>query len=63
MGNVSELPGDLDSIFSLARAEKVGGTVDVGGSELGWVPPRTSNNLWTVLKPDPDGGGDATVSL
>ena len=34
MGNVSELPGDFDSIFSLVRAEKVGGMVDIGGSEL-----------------------------
>ena len=37
--------------------------VDVGGSELGWVPPRTSNNLWTVLIPDPADGRDAAVSL
>ena len=50
-------------IFSLLRAEKVGGTVDVGGSELGWVPPRTSNNLWTVLIPDPADGRDAAVRL
>ena len=39
MGNVSELPGDLDCHFSLVRAEKVDGMVGVGGSELGWLPP------------------------
>ena len=63
MGNVSELPGDLDSISSLVRAKKVDGMVDVGGSELGWAPPRTSNSLWTVIKPDPADGRDAAVSL
>ena len=45
MGNVSELPGDLDCIFSLVRAEKVDGMVDAGGSELGSTPSRTSNSL------------------
>ena len=63
MGNVSELPGDLDCHFSLVRAEKVDGMVGVGGSELGWVPPKASNNLWTVLRPDPADGGNAAVSL
>ena len=53
MGNVSELLGDLDSNFSLVRAEKVGSM----------VPPRTSNNLWTVLRPDPADGRDAAASL
>ena len=37
--------------------------VDVGGSELGWVPSRTSNNLWTVIRPDPADGRDAAVRL
>ena len=37
--------------------------MDVGGSELGLTPPRTSNSLWTVLRPDPDDGRDAAVSL
>ena len=63
MGNTSELPGDLDCIFGLVRAEKVGGMVDAGGSEPGSIPSRTSNSLWTVLRPDPGGGRDATVSL
>ena len=63
MGNTSELPGDLDCIFSLVRAKKVGGMVDAGGSELGSIPSKTSNGLWTVLRSDPDGGRDATVSL
>ena len=63
MGNVSELPSDLDCIFSLFRAEKVDGTVDVGGSELGWVPPKIPCSPWTVLRHDPNGGGDAAVSL
>ena len=30
----------MDSIFSLVRAEKVYGMVDVGGSELGGFPPE-----------------------
>ena len=63
MGNTSELPGDLDCFFSLVRAEKVGGMVDADGSELGSIPSKTSNGLWTVLRSDPDGGRDATVSL
>ena len=63
MGDISELSGDLDCIFSLVRAEKVGCMVGVGGSELGWVHPRTSNNLGTVLRPDPANGRDAAVSL
>ena len=45
MGDVSELSGDLDSIFGLVRAEKVDGMVDAGGSELGSTPSRTSNSL------------------
>ena len=61
MGSVPELPGDLDCIFGLVRAEKVGGTVDAGGSELGSTPSRTSDSLWTVLRPDPDDGRDAAV--
>ena len=63
MGNVPELPGDLDCIFSLVRAEKVGGMVDAGGSEPGSIPSRTSCGLWTVLRADPDDGRDAAVSL
>ena len=39
------------------------GTVDVGGSELGWVPPKTHCAPWTVLEHDPDGGGDTAVRL
>ena len=53
MGNVSELPGDLECIFSLVRAEKVDGMVDAGGSEPGSTPSRTSCGLWTVLRSDP----------
>ena len=52
MGNVPELPGDLDCIFGLVGAEKVGGMVDAGGSEPGSTPSRTSNSLWTVIRPD-----------
>ena len=63
MGNVPELPGDLDCIFGLVRAEKVDGMVDAGGSELGLTPSRTSCGLWTVLRPDPDDGRDAAVRL
>ena len=63
MGNVPELPGDLDCIFGLVRAEKVGGMVDAGGSELGSIPSKTSNSLWTVLRPNPNDGRDAAVSL
>ena len=63
MGNVPELPGDLDCIFGLVRAEKVDGMVDAGGSELGLTPTRTSCSLWTVLRADPDDGRDAAVSL
>ena len=63
MGNVPELPGDLDCIFGLVGAKKVDGMVDAGGSELGLTPPRTSCGLWTVLRPDPDEGRDAAVRL
>ena len=63
MGNVPEFPGDLDCIFGLVRAEKVDGMADAGGSKLGSTPPRTSNSLWTVLRPDPDDGRDAAMSL
>ena len=65
MGNVSELSGGLDFIFDLVGAKKVGGMVDAGGNRLEWVPPppRTSNNIWTVLRPDPVDDRDATVSL
>ena len=63
MGNVSELPGNLDCIFGLVRAKKVGVMVDAGGSELGLTPTRTSCGLWTVLRADPDDGRDAAVSL
>ena len=63
MGNVPELPGDLDCIFSLVRAKKVDGMVDAGGSELGSTPSRISNSLWTVIKPDPADGRDAAVRL
>ena len=62
-GNVPEFPGDLDCIFGLVRAEKVDGMADAGGSKLGSTPPRTSNSLWTVLRPDPDDGRDAAVRL
>ena len=40
MGNVPELPDDLDCIFSLVRAEKVGGLVDVVGVSLDGHPPE-----------------------
>ena len=63
MGNTSELPGDLDCIFSLVRAEKVGGMADAGGSEPGSIPSRTSNSLWTLLGPNPNDGRDVTVRL
>ena len=63
MGNTSELPGDLDCIFSLVRAKKVGGMVDAGGSELGSIPSKTSCGLWTVLRPNSNDGRDAAVSL
>ena len=63
MGDVSELPGDLDCIFGLVGAKKVDGMVDAGGSELGSTPSRTSCGLWTVLRLDPDDGRDAAVSL
>ena len=63
MGNVPELPGDLDCIFGLVRAKKVDGMVDAGGSELGSTPSRTSNSLWTVIRPDPADGRDAAVRL
>ena len=63
MGNTSELPGDLDCIFSLVGAEKVGGMVDAGGSELGSIPSKTSCGLWTVLRPNSNDGRDAAVSL
>ena len=63
MGNTSELPGDLDCIFSLVRAEKVDGMVDAGGSELGSTPSRTSNSLWTVIRPSSNDGRDAAVRL
>ena len=63
MGNVPELPDDLNCIFSLVRAEKVGGMVDAGGRELGSTPSRTSNSLWTLLRPNPNDGRDAAVSL
>ena len=63
MGNVPELLGDLDCIFSLVGAEKVGGMVDAGGSEPGSIPSRTSNNLWRVLRPNPNDGRDSAVSL
>ena len=63
MGNTSELPGDLDCIFSLVGAEKVGGMVDAGGSEPGSIPSKTSNNLWTVLRSDSADGRDAAVRL
>ena len=63
MGNVPELPGDLDCIFSLVSAEKVGGMANVGGSELGLTPTRTSCGLWTVLRAYPDDGRDAAVRL
>ena len=35
--------------------------VDAGGSELGSTPSRTSNSLWTVVRPDPADGRDAAV--
>ena len=63
MGNVPELPGDLDCIFSLVRAKKVDSMVDAGGSELGSAPSRTSCGLWTVIRPDPADGRDAAVRL
>ena len=63
MGDVSELSGDLDSIFGLVRAEKVDGMAGVGRSGLGWTPSRTSCGLWTVLRADPDDGRDAAMSL
>ena len=63
MGNVPELPGDLDCIFGLVGAKKVGGMANVGGSEPGSTPSKTSNSLRTVLRSDPDGGRDAAVSL
>ena len=63
MVNVPELPVDLDCILSLVRAKKVGCMVDTGGNELGWVPPRASHSLWTVLRPNPNDGRDAAVSL
>ena len=63
MGNVPELPGDLDCIFGLVGAKKVGGMVDAGGSELGSTPSGTSNSLWTLLRPNPNDGRDAAVSL
>ena len=37
--------------------------VDGGGSELGSTPSRTSNSLWTVLRPNPNDGRDAAVRL
>ena len=37
--------------------------VDAGGSELGSTPSRTSNSLWTVVRPDPADGRDAAVRL
>ena len=37
--------------------------VDAGGSELGSTPSRTSNSLWTVIRPDPADGRDAAVRL
>ena len=63
MGDVSELSGDLDSIFGLVRAEKVDGMAGVGRSGLGWTPSRTSCGLWTVLRPDLADSRDVTVSL
>ena len=62
-GNVSELPSDLDCIFGNVRDEKVGGMTDVGGGELRWAPPRASDSLWTVLKPDPADSSNLTESL
>ena len=59
MGNVSVLPGDLDHIFDLVGAKEM----DVGGSELGWMPPGTSHSLWTMIRPDPVDSRDAAVSL
>ena len=63
MDDVSKLPGDLDCIFGLVRAEKVDGMVDAVGSELGLAPSRTSCSLWTVIRPDPDDGRDVAVKL
>ena len=63
MGNVPELPGDLDCIFGLVGAKKVDGMVDAGRSELGLTPTRTSCGLWTVLRPDLADSRDVTVSL
>ena len=40
MGNVPELPGDLDCIFSLVRAKKVDGMVVVVEMSLGQHLPE-----------------------
>ena len=37
--------------------------VDAGGSELGSTPSRTSNSLWTVIRPSSNDGRDAAVRL
>ena len=63
MGNVPELPGDLDCIFGLVRAKKVDGMVDIGGGELGRPPPSSPWSICKVLRPDPADSSNTTVCL